>query len=437
MPADKIRFSFVLFFCFLLLSACGGLRGKTIPPKQTDNPCIKGRVFLTRALPRFQDCLDDVNLKKPLLRYRMVPEYEPTTAVLVSENLHKHHGDKNLISTLLKADIPVWLLSAQTQDFERYRDNLELGSEKDKLKYLTPLHVQTISAWTRDWAPLFAARTLGRRQELKLVDPYYQRSDADVSKDDAVPAQLKFELKQQHLLPAQIEIQKSELPLILEGGNLLCNDHLCFVSAKVAEQNPQGMNAIYADFKRRFSQRLLMVPKMPKEPNGHMDLWAKFLSDDLLLIAEILPETLALVPSESRDFYLQLQGFLNQQATGRDSTGKTLPDTLATQLKTWDPDVKIKRIPLPLPMVLNEISFFRSYVNSLLINGKAILPRFERLFLDDGVHDYPDADLLANYELQVEALYREAGFQPIWANADHVVTYGGTWHCLAAQVPRL
>ncbi len=99
--------------------------------------------------------------------------------------------------------------------------------------------------------------------------------------------------------------------------------------------------------------------------------------------------------------------------------------------------MKIKRIPLPLPMVLNEISFFRSYVNSLLINGNVILPRFERLFLDDGVHDYPDADLIANYELQVEALYREAGYAPIWANADHLVTYGGTWHCLAAQVPRL
>jgi agmatine/peptidylarginine deiminase len=428
-----IRFSSLFFF--LLLLSCGGA-GSKIAAKQTNHPCIQSRAFLTR--PGLPDCQGDIQANQ-LGRYNLIPEYHPVEAVMVSENLGKQQGDKSLIPALLQAGIPVWYLSSQRADFQKYRDNLLADSArlKSRINLLRDVHIQTVSAWTRDWAPLFATQQRSGQKALQLVDPYYRRSDADVSRDDAMPSQLKFEIKKEHLLGQGVEVSLTPFPVVLEGGNVLCNKRICLVSAKVAENNPQHMKRILADFKKRFSQSLSLVPVMPKEPNGHIDLWAKFLSDQLLLIAEIRPETLAVLPPEAKPFYQQLQVFLNQQATGQDSQGRLLPDSLAAQVQNADARVKIVRIPLPLPLALNDKTFFRSYINSLLVNGKAILPRFQRLMLDDGIHEYPDGALTEKYELEVETIYKQAGYQVIWVNADNLVLYGGTWHCLAAQVPRL
>jgi agmatine/peptidylarginine deiminase len=435
----KLTIQYGLVLLIFLLSSCGGLSRSMA--KQTSNPCLNAGAFLIRSNIANKDCQNKpINAQSGPIKYQIIPEYRPVSAVMVSENLEKIHHDKKLILALLQEDIKVWFLTAKAETFRQYSDSLarELRLGSQKIKNIQALNVQTLSAWTRDWAPLFAAPVpLRREPQLHLVDPYYYRTDADMSNDDSMPAQLQFEIKNKFLLGKDIEITKSELPVILEGGNILCNDRLCFISAKVEENNAEHMTKIYAGFKRRFSQSLHSVPVMPKEPNGHIDLWAKFLKNRLLAIAEIEPATLALLPPESRAFYLHLQAFLNQQATGKDQQGQKVQNSIAVLLNKFDPEVKIVRIPLPLPLLMNDITFFRSYINSILVNGKVILPRFQRLSLDDGIEEYPDRNLTDYYEKKVEKVYSEAGYKPVWVNADHLVIDGGTWHCLAAQVPRL
>lgn len=411
-----------LGFCLLFASCAAGRQTEL---RAMSNPCADARAgFVLRSSVRTADCGDD---PQPAgTRYVLLPEYGPVAAVMLSENLVRQHGDTGLIQALLKAGVDVWYLGLQPPAPE-----LSPLPVRPPAGRLVPLAVKTNSSWTRDWGPLFAA---GAR-ELRLVDVRY--AGRNVEADDAVPAQLKHALRTEPLLPEGVRITKTSLPVTLEGGNLLCNDKLCFVSAKVATENPSQMQRITADFKKRFTQSLNLVDLMPQEPNGHLDLWVKFLRTDLLAIAELRPETLEQVPPEAGAYYRQLRDFLELQASGRDARGKPVPGALASQLRRLDPTVRIVRVPLPLPILLNETPLFRSYVNSLLINGTAVLPRFERLFLSDGDQAYPDADERAQNEARAEKVYRQAGYKVLWVNADRLVPYGGTWHCVAAQVPRL
>lgn len=396
------------------------------------NPCLDTRsVFKLRPMPHPRDCLDDPPAK---VKYRMIPEYEPISAVMVSENLLKQHHDRQLVPALLQHGIDVWFLSSDPQAFESYSETLVPTLAQAGAGRLRALQVNTNSAWTRDWAPLFATNAKGT--ELKLVDPRYKRV-ADVANDDQMPSQLKFDLKSSPLLPKQIAVTKTSLPMILEGGNLLCNDRVCFVSAKVALDNPTHMAQIHQTFARLFKQKLVEIDLLPREPNGHMDLWAKFLKPNLLAIAELEPRTLAMVPKQEYALYQGIQDFLNTQAQGVDKAGRPVPTALASRLRQIDPRVKIVRMPMPLPLDLDGTTFFRSYINSLLLNGRVLIPRFEQLTLPEGMIEYPDASLLSRYEKAAERVYTKAGYQPIWVNADRLAPFGGTWHCVAAQVPRL
>lgn len=417
--------------CFVFLAACAQDKQALVSKLKT-NPCIDTRaVFKLRPMPRPRDCLDDPPAR---VKYHLIPEYEPISAVMVSENLLKQHHDRQLVPALLRHGIDVWFLSSDTQAFESYSETLIPTLAETGAGRLHALQVNTNSAWTRDWAPLFATDAKGK--ELKLVDPRYQRL-ADVASDDQMPSQLKFDLKSNPLLPKQIVVTKTSLPVILEGGNLLCNDRVCFVSAKVAIDNPTHMAQIHQTFARLFKQKLVEVDLLPREPNGHMDLWAKFLKPDLLAIAELQPRTLALVPKEQYALYQGIQDFLNTQAMGVDKAGLPVPAALASRLRQIDPRVKIVRMPMPLPLDLDGTTFFRSYINSLLLNGKVLIPRFEQLNLPEGLIEYPDASLLSKYEQAVERVYAKAGYQPIWLDADRLAPFGGTWHCVAAQVPKL
>ena len=72
-------------------------------------------------------------------------------------------------------------------------------------------------------------------------------------------------------------------------------------------------------------------------------------------------------------------------------------------------DIKLQAVAMP------------SYVNSLLLNGKAFIPRYLQL----GSHELNE---------NAAKIYREQGFVPISLNNDVGILSGGSIHCLTMDL---
>jgi agmatine/peptidylarginine deiminase len=82
---------------------------------------------------------------------------------------------------------------------------------------------------------------------------------------------------------------------------------------------------------------------------------------------------------------------------------------------------------MPLP----DSDVFRSYTNSLLLNGTALIPRYIRSISGS----YPDQSLQDSYEAEVRAIYESLGYKVVFIPSDGMIDNGGAVHCVTMQVP--
>ncbi len=77
---------------------------------------------------------------------------------------------------------------------------------------------------------------------------------------------------------------------------------------------------------------------MPHEPKGHIDMWAKLLDDDTIIVSEIVEQTLALFKDSPKEMAgaREIQTYLNGRA-----------EELATL------GFRVQRVPMPLPHTMN------------------------------------------------------------------------------------
>lgn len=367
-------------------------------------------------------------------------EYEPIDAVMVSEHLATFRNGQEFMKALIDAKTDVWLLASSVPQVQQTRlimqQRFRLTAEE--IQQVKPLPVLTQTVWARDWAPLMAKNTTNSSQ-WGLVDfKYYP----DRMVDDASAARLTQVLNENppHLgwSTAAPQFQQLPVPVELEGGNVMCNDQHCFVSQEVLlrlEERGETPNEaqIIADLEKYLQQEFWIVPRMPFEGTGHIDIWAKFLSPTQVIVGEISDESMDLIPAEQAAAYRAVQRFLEEQATGVDSAGAPVPNALASVLKREAPHVEILRIPMPTPGVYRGVETFRTYTNSLFVNKTAIVPRYQR----GSRAERNNRDLLNEQEQAVEAIYRKAGFEVKWILADNLIRDGGAWHCVSMQVPAL
>lgn len=351
------------------------------------------------------------------------PEYAPARAVLLSDIVLEDHNGYLLLDQLLQARAEVWLLSRSAR-LSELRTQLQAltGLTLPKAPALHILPIPTDSVWARDWAPLFTF-TASSSPLMTLLDAEYWPNRPQ---DDAVPQRLSQQ-------PLTGPLRVLPLNLSLEGGDLACSRRVCVISSRALAGRPFA--ELQSKLARAFRQPLVLAERLPYESTGHLDMWTKFLDDETLLIAQVVPEAqqgLDKIPPPLRESYAEIGAFLERQATGVDATGLARPEALVSRLRAWMPRLKVVRVPLPLPFAEHGELIFRSYVNSLLVNGRAILPRYAR---DGYGHPYPDQPALRQYERQVEAVYRQAGYDPVWIPADYLILSGGAWHCATMQVP--
>ena len=98
-----------------------------------------------------------------------------------------------------------------------------------------------------------------------------------------------------------------------------------------------------------------------------------------MIVGQISDETLSYASSSNRSLALRIQEFLDTRAQDISDLG-----------------YNVVRIPMPVP----SADLYRSYTNSLLLNGTAIIPQY----VSNRGSSYPDQQLLKSYESQVVAL---------------------------------
>ncbi|MBC7660967.1 MAG: agmatine deiminase family protein [Chitinophagaceae bacterium] len=340
----------------------------------------------------------------------IAPEWAPSQAVIVSSALMDSYGREDLVKAIVDAGVEsVWVAvprgsstSTNTSTFSSLRQIL--GSDMSHVKAIPEAASGSPTVWARDWSPLGAKTENG---DIHLLDlNYYPERPSDDSMARA--------------LESSMGMTRVSLPVYNEGGNFMTNSRgECLMTTRVTDANAEQIvsgdmilsasqiQGYYKDFGG--CKKLTIFPRMPTEKTGHIDMWGKFLDDDTIVVNEISDATLGYATSSSeKSFAKMIQTFTNQRAADVAALG-----------------YKVIRLPMPLPVQGN----YRSYTNSLLVNGTAIIPQY----VDDG---YADSEERQNYETKVASIYSSLGYKVSWIPADELIAAGGAIHCVTMQVPK-
>jgi agmatine/peptidylarginine deiminase len=339
--------------------------------------------------------------------------------------------------------------------------------------------------WARDWAPLQAVSPQG--EQILLDFNYYpERPTGDVT------PQILSEISPKN--------QRLSVPVYNEGGNFMSNSRgVCMMTTRVLDANKDNTQKVYVDKNgkvilgidgypisslsndrrrdlggRRISasvyydindsiqvrsddmildeamvkeyyqkyagcKQVHIFPRMPEEGTGHIDMFAKFLSDDVILLNEISEAEIQKVQSTSEKVLaIQISQYLEKIA-----------------LEMRELGFQVSRVPMPIPQLRKvyavdssyEYFVIRSYTNSLLViregSKVAIVPRYSKAELASdesnafgkmaGVQEYTDSASIANYEIAVQKAYQDLGYSIDFITTDRLIANGGSVHCVTMQ----
>jgi agmatine/peptidylarginine deiminase len=141
-------------------------------------------------------------------------------------------------------------------------------------------------------------------------------------------------------------------------------------------------------------------------------MFALFLGKGVLALGQVTPTHVAPTDQASQTLYLQLErirAFIAQETGGH---------------------LVIEAIPMPSL----DTTLMRTYTNSVLVNGTALVPRYEKNLLRESPYD--GQEHMVVYEQQTETLYRRYGYKVRFLNADDLILRGGALHCVTGHWPR-
>jgi agmatine/peptidylarginine deiminase len=343
---------------------------------------------------------------------QVVPaEYAKADGVIVSSELMSGYGREDLVKAIVDAGAKkVWITvnrgsgeTVQSPTFSRLRQ--VLGKDVSKLSIVEQKDSGQVTVWARDWSPLGAITS---DNELRLLDfNYYPRRPAD----DATSRSFA----------GLTGTPRVSVPVYNEGGNFMNNMRgECMMTTRVTDANADVFKAgdmvlDAEDIKQYYGSfagcaKTFIFPRMPSEGTGHIDMWGKFLNDDTVIVGQISDETLSYASSSNRSLALRIQSFLDARAADIADLG-----------------YNVVRIPMPVPAA----DLYRSYTNSLLLNGTAIIPQY----LSNGGRSYADQSQLRSYEAEVRRVYNSLGYKVVFIPSDEMIATGGAVHCVTMQIP--
>ncbi len=247
------------------------------------------------------------------------------------------------------------------------------------------LHLPTDDIWVRDYGPVVTQNEKGEQVCVKLVfDPlpsYPQQQDNTMA--------LRW--------ASHEEIPVRHLDLHLEGGNIWSDGRGTLIMASQIFHSNPGLTRtqLLEQLHRVFDfSKLIITPRLEGEETGHVDLLIKLADAETVLISR---------PSDPNRAALQQTIDIFRRTTN--ASGQSY---------------RIFELPAP-PLYLNwgVYPVWRSYTNSLTVNGRVLVPVF-------GIPT----------DAQALAIYRKAmpDFDIIPIDCAPGANGGGAVHCLTKEV---
>lgn len=239
---------------------------------------------------------------------------------------------------------------------------------------LVPSDGRHESAWVRDFGPIQIERN-GRTVWLDL--------DYDPGRpgNDAFPDSLG----------SALGVPVERLPLRLDGGGVASNGRgLCAMTESVLRK----LAPLEArDVARRLGcLELVVVPPLPGEPTGHVDLMVQFLESDVVVVATLL-------------------------GPGVSHTERADLDLAARRLENAARSMGRELGVIRVPVYRSEDGRFLSYVNVVALRRHLLVPEFR--------------DVPSDIQRAAHALLRQASDRVVVGiPADEIALVGGGLHCI-------
>ncbi|MHB2021074.1 MAG: hypothetical protein ACYCW6_29410, partial [Candidatus Xenobia bacterium] len=216
--------------------------------------------------------------------------------------------------------------------------------------------------WVRDYHPAFVHARDGRMHVVKFESENPVRNRWDDSM--YVPVQPPAPGMQFYPICGKQWLQTDRVPLRLENGNLVATGEYALLTDRVMQQNggkshDEVLNTL-ANGLQMDRDKLIVLPRLPGEATGHVDLYVMALGPREVMLPQIPDACFNVVtyPHEQATGHA-VQRFLDEQAKALEARG-----------------LKVDRLPMMPPTFLHPspddptgwLSHFDSPANSLLLD---------------------------------------------------------------------
>ena len=321
---------------------------------------------------------------------RMPGEFETQDGLILSAaQMVQFHPQ--VLADIVRAcqrHIRVLCLMGDDQEEELVRSLLERsGLTSGSVSYL---EAPMATMWARDWGPISVLRP---DSTVVMVDPHYEVTILNQADDDAAAS-----------LSHSLDLPVDQLPLTLEGGDLLSNGRgLAISSRRVIQRNADSRGLDTAEIGRILQRHFgiddwFPLPSLVGEPTGHVDMYATFIDSVTVVVGRYDPVV--------------------------DKTNAALLDAVAKGLEGFPSaagPLRVERIPMPS----HADGRWRSYTNVVYANDCLLVPTYPRF----------------SPELDRKALALYARLLPDWhivgIDCSDLIRKNGALHCIVLNAPQL
>ncbi|MFH1347189.1 MAG: agmatine deiminase family protein [Candidatus Margulisiibacteriota bacterium] len=274
-------------------------------------------------------------------------EFEPVGAVYISWPIYDTFAwDRSAeLVKEIKTAAPAWIFVPNV--FWQKAAQLYLTKKDVTLDNIKFLHIPTNDVWARNWGQM-TVLSGKNRSPVFISAPLVNPAAGQPFAKGSFNANVAF--------GQYMDVPVYELPLVLEqGGNILTDGNGTIITSKyIYHQNPdvapQRFKKIFKDYYG--AEQVIVIPNAPGEVCGHVDIYVKFADPQTVFVASAPKDSL---------WYESVE-----------KMAKTIADSKSLAGKKY----KVVRLPVPSNQILGKDSKDWSYINSLTVNKKVIVPLY-------------------------------------------------------------
>ena len=218
--------------------------------------------------------------------------------------------------------------------------------------------------------------------------------------------QIENQVKQ--IFSETIRAEVVEIPLVLDGGNMVTNGEIGFITDKIKRDNPEVKNYIEKILYDYLGIKAVIIEGSKSDILGHSDGYLSFLSKNKICVSSY-PEI----------------GFLKDDIENLKGIEREVKNQGIEVIKIHDRPIDEKVIGGGKEENDKSNNCLMSargiYVNHLILNDTIILPEYS----------IPNYKKTMDYNKVNKKILEEQGFKVITVNCNDVAILGGSLHCIS------